>query len=141
MEAQEFIQSEMDTIELPVKHHFSQDVYGRELIIPANTVGVSKIHKHSSLNILAQGEIVMATEDGITRLKAPHVVVSQPGIKRMFYTVTECTWVTVHGTDETDLEVIEDKFIAKTFDDVVELEEDRKKFLEKLNEENLCLGC
>lgn len=131
---------EMPQLDIPVTNHFSKDVYGREITIPADSIVVSKIHKHQSLNILAGGEIIMATESGVQRLKAPYVVVSPPGVKRMVYTVTECTWVTVHGTSETDVDKIEEQFIAKTYDDVEELEVDHKNFIEKIKRENLCLG-
>jgi len=105
-------------VDLPVKHHFSKDIYGRELFIPKGTVLVGKIHKHSSLNILAKGKMTLLTEDGLKTIEAPYTVVSKPGIKRAAYIHEDCTWVTVHGTDETDLEKIEDKFIAQDYSEV-----------------------
>ena len=118
-------------LDLPVENHFAKDIYGRELFIPAGSLVVGKIHKHSSLNILAQGELILITEEGRKTIKAPYTVASEPGIKRLVYTLTDCTWITVHGTDLTDVEAIEEEFIAKDYSDVEYLKETK---------ENLCLG-
>ena len=118
-------------VEMPVTNHFSKDTYGRELFIPQGTLLVGKIHKYESLNILAQGDISLLTEDGIKRVQAPYVVVSKPGTKRVGFAHTDCTWVTVHGTSETDVDKIEEEFIAKDYDEVPEIsEQDIKKLME-----------
>lgn len=123
---------EEEQLELPVKHHFAKDTYGRELFLPAGSLIVGKIHKHSSLNILAQGSIILVTEDGRQDLTAPYTIASKPGIKRVIYALEDTTWVTVHGTDETDVEKIEEEFIAKDYSEVA--------YLENQEEEDLCLG-
>ena len=123
---------EEDKLDLPVKHHFAKDTYGRELFLPAGSLIVGKIHKHSSLNILAQGSIILVTEDGRQDLTAPYTIASQPGIKRVIYALEDTTWVTVHGTDETDVEKIEKEFIAKDYSEVA--------YLEKPIKGDLCLG-
>lgn len=111
------IESEMrkhEQIEIPVKHYFSQGVYAREITIPAGTLLTGKIHKFEQLNILSAGEISVLTEDGIKRVQAPFTVVSPPGTKRIAFAHTQCVWTTIHGTHETDLEKIEDHFIAQS---------------------------
>ena len=99
-------------IDLPVKHHFSQGVYARELHIPAGATLTGKVHKYANLNILSQGEISVSTEDGIVRVSAPFTIVSPPGTKRVAFAHTDCVWTTIHGTDETDLEKIEAHFVT-----------------------------
>ena len=47
----------VEQVDVPVKHHFSKDVYARELFIPKGCFIVGKIHKHENLNILSQGEL------------------------------------------------------------------------------------
>lgn len=111
--AMEAIMRTMPQVDLPVKHHFSQGVYGRELFIPKGVTLTGKIHKYSQLNILVCGELSVLTEDGIKRVKPPFIVVSPPGTKRIAYAHEDSIWLTVHGTEETDLEKIEDKFIAQ----------------------------
>lgn len=103
-----------EQLELPVKHHFSQGVYARELFIPKGTLLTGKIHKYAQLNILSQGELSVLTEDGIVRVKAPFTVVSPPGTKRIAFAHEDSVWTTIHGTDETDLDKIEAHYIAET---------------------------
>lgn len=120
---------EMEQADLPVKHHFGKGSYARELNIPADTLLVGKIHKYKSINILASGEISVLTEHGSKRLKAPHVVVGEAGTKRVGYAHTDVTWITIHGTEETDVDKIEEMFIAKTYDEVDALTESEIKIL------------
>lgn len=106
-----------DTIELPVKHHFSRGVYARELFIPKGTVLVGKIHKFSQVNIVSKGDISVLTEDGIKRVTAGAHIVSEPGIKRAGFAHEDTVWTTIHGTHETDLDKLEDELIAASFED------------------------
>lgn len=110
-------------IDLPVNHHFSKGVYGREMPIPKGSLLVGKIHKHQTMNVLSKGELSVLSQDGVMRLKAPHIFVSSPGAKRVIYAHEDSIWTCFHGTHETDLEKIEEEFIAKTYDDVVPLPE------------------
>ena len=72
-----------------VKHHFSKDVYARELFIPAGTLIIGKIHKHENFNILSKGEMSVLSVDGLQKVEAPFSVVSSPGVKRMAYAHTD----------------------------------------------------
>jgi quercetin dioxygenase-like cupin family protein len=104
---------EQPQLDLPVKHHFSQGVYARELFIPAGTLLTGKIHKYEQLNILSQGEMSVLTEEGVKRVKAPFHIVAPPGTKRIAYAHTDCTWTTIHQTELRDVEEIEMRFIAQ----------------------------
>lgn len=110
-------------IEMPVTHHFAPGVYMRELFIPKGTLLTGKIHRTEHLNILAQGEIVVITEDGPKRLKASTVIKSQPGIKRVGYALEDSVWITVHhNLDECrDPDLIEERLTARTFEEIPEL--------------------
>lgn len=110
----ETVMREMPQLDLPVQHHFSPGVYARELSIPKGTVLTGKIHKYAQLNILAKGELTVLLDDGPKRVKAPFIVVSPAGTKRIAYAHEDSIWITVHGTRETDLEKIEEHFIAQS---------------------------
>lgn len=105
---------ELDPVEMPVTNYFAKSTYGREITIPAGTVLTGKIHKYSSLNVLLSGELLVLTEHGPKRVSAPYVEVSPPGTKRAAFAVTEARWLTIHGTDKTDVAAIEHEFIAQT---------------------------
>ena len=109
----EAVMREGPTVEIEVRHHFSKGVYAREIFIPKGTVLVGKIHKHENLNIISQGDISVLTENGMERLKAPFTLVSPPGTKRAGFAHEDTVWLSIHGTDETDVDKIELEFIAQ----------------------------
>lgn len=111
--AEEYLKQQPQ-VELKVIHHFSKDVYARELHIPAGIILTGEIHKFENLNILSKGIIQVTTEDGVKEVEAPFTIVSPAGTKRMAYTITDCVWTTIHGTNETDIGKIEKTFIAKS---------------------------
>ncbi len=109
-----------DSPEMPLKHSFAEGVYVREIFIPKGHILTGKIHKHSHPNFLMKGEVVVVTEErGREHLKAPLSMISKPGTKRAIIALEDTVWITVHVTNETDLEKIEDYVIAKTYDDPV----------------------
>lgn len=92
-------------------HHFAQGVYGRELRIPAGTRVMGKVHRHSTLNILAAGELAVTTPDGPQVLKAPAIFVSPAGTRKLGMAITDCVFLNVHASQETDLEKLEAELI------------------------------
>lgn len=111
--------AKLPPVEIVTKHYFSKGLYAREIFIPKGTIVVGKIHKHQSLNILSQGDITVLTEFGARRLRAPYTVVAPPLTKRVGYAHEDTVWTTVHATDETDLEKLEDELICPTFPDML----------------------
>jgi len=108
----------MQQVECPVKHHFAPDSYAREILLPADSLVIGKIHHHSHVNVISQGECYVLTEDGVKHLKSPLTFISLPGTKRVVYSVTDVVWTTIHVTSETDLEKIEQYVIAPTYNDL-----------------------
>ena len=103
--------------EYPVSHYFAPGMYGRELFVPKGTIVVAKIHKHTHLAILLQGHVTVATEEGIVDYVAPVIMVSKAGTKRAAYIHEDTRWVTIHCTTSTDLDIIEEEVIAKTYEE------------------------
>jgi hypothetical protein len=100
------------------RHHLAPGMYCRELFIPAGACLTGKIHRTSHINIIAQGDISVLTEHGVRRFKAPCVLVSSAGIKRVGFAHADTTWITVHANpaDETDLDQLEAACIAPNFE-------------------------
>lgn len=107
-------------VELKTIHHFSKGVYAREVHIPAGVILTGHIHKFENLNILSEGIIEVLTEKGMERVEAPFTIVSPAGTKRVARAITNCVWTTVHGTEETNLDIIEKTFIVKSEDEWLE---------------------
>jgi quercetin dioxygenase-like cupin family protein len=115
----------MDQVDCPVTHHFAPSVYAREIFMPAGAVVVGKIHKHAHLNIISKGRVIVSTEFGKKQLVAPCTFVSEAGTKRAVYIVEDCIWTTIHPTEETDLEKIEEHVIAKDYDALLEFQREK----------------
>lgn len=105
---------------LDVFHHFSHGLYCRELRIPAGTTLVGELHKYPQLNILIQGSMTLVDGSNPTLVQAPYITCSPAGVKRAAYAHEDCIWLTIHGTHETDLDKIEEQFIAKTQAEYIE---------------------
>lgn len=124
--------SEMEQTEFPVTHHFAPSVYARQMDAKAGTLVVSKMHATEHLNMLMKGSLTIMTEDGIQFLQAPAIITSKAGTKRVGYFHEDTTWVTIHPTDETDLDAIENLVIVPQTNEI--------EFLKQIKGELLCLG-
>ncbi len=111
-DVQQQITDNAELIDVPVDHHFAPGVYMRQMNAKAGTLVISKMHRTEHMNILLTGSLTVATEDGIELLKAPVVLKSMPGTKRIGYFHEDSSWITVHPTNETDLDLIEQQVIV-----------------------------
>jgi hypothetical protein len=98
------------------KHHFADGVYLRQLTIPAGVIVTGKIHKTRHLTIICSGTVKITTDDGVVELTGPAVFVSEPGIKKAAYAITDTVVMNPHPTHLTDVDEIERKFIAPSFE-------------------------
>lgn len=102
----------------PLTHIITDGLYVREIFLPKGLLCVGKIHKHPHPNFLMSGDVTVITEsEGEQRLVAPFWTISPAGTKRLVYANEDSIWITVHANpdNETDLEVLEDKIISKSF--------------------------
>ncbi len=111
-DVQQQITDNAELIDVPVDHHFAPGVYMRQMNAKAGTLVVSKMHRTEHMNILLTGSLTVATEDGIELLKAPLVIKSMPGTKRIGYFHEDSSWITVHPTQTADLDLIEQQVIV-----------------------------
>ena len=112
---------DLDTA-LPVRHLFAPGAYAREMSLPAGFWAIGKIHKHAHLSFITKGRIAVLTEDGPVVFTAPYTFVSTPLTKRVVLSLEDTIWTTVHITDETDLEKIEEYAIAKSYSEAEQIE-------------------
>ena len=101
-----------DVIDVPVQHHFAPGVYMRQMDAAAGTLVVSKMHRTEHFIFFLKGSCSVLTDDGVELIKAPCVLRTMPGTKRIGYFHEDSSWITVHPTEETDLEKIEQQVIV-----------------------------
>jgi hypothetical protein len=104
-------------VECPVTHYQIEGVYVRSMFIPAGTMLTGKIHNFENIAILAQGTIRITNGSESYVLTAPHILVDQPGVKRLGYAETDVTFITVHRTDNVEIDDLEKELVSKTFEE------------------------
>jgi len=113
--------SDLVSSENPLKETFLDHQYIREIFNPAGQVIVTKIHKVEHPFFLLQGEMSIITEKGEEHISAPYYGITAVGTKRIIYTHTDCTFVTVHSTELKDSDKIEKEVIAKDYQELGKL--------------------
>lgn len=122
------ISTELEQVDIPVTNYFVSaiegtcqgGVYAREVFIPKGSCVAGKVHKYEQLNIMSQGEMWLASDTKVIRVKAPFTVISPPGTFRIAYALEDTVWTTIHGTNEKDLAVIEQQFVIYPDDNLLE---------------------
>jgi hypothetical protein len=105
-------------VEFPVTHHFIDDLYAREMHIPAGGVLVGRVHHYGCVNVISKGDISVLTDDGLTRITAPCTVVSSAGVKRFGFAHEATIWTSIHRNPNkiTDIGILEDILGSETYD-------------------------
>jgi len=112
----------------PVTHTFTDGQYIREIFNPAGEIIVTAIHKIQHPFFLLRGEMTILTENGESRIKAPHYGITEVGTKRIIYAHTDCVFVTVHPNPSgtKDVSVIEKELIADNFEEIYNMNNEVK---------------
>ena len=97
--------------------HTEQLVHGsmaaRTIFIPAGTVLTGALTNIDNLCV-AFGDITVTTDDGPKRLTGFNVIPANAGAKRAGVAHSDTWWVTIHRTDLTDLDAIEEEMTAES---------------------------
>lgn len=112
---QELLQ--MPQVELPIEHYQIDGVYARSMFIPAGTILTGKIHNFESIAILAKGRIRITNGTDSYIISEGHIMVDKPGVKRLGYAETDVIFITVHRTDNIEIEAIEKELVSATFEE------------------------
>lgn len=108
-------------IKMEPKHYFAQGLYARELFMPAGTAVTGKIHIKEHLCIILYGDVSVATDDGVERLKGPCTFVGKPGSKRALYMHEDTLWTAIHATDETSVEDCERTLVTNDYNEFLKI--------------------
>ena len=100
----------MEQTECPLQHQFEQNLYIREIRIPADTWLVGRVHRHGHICQLLEGSLILVHREGHTEaFQAPSEILTLPGYQMVVHTVTDVVARTVHPnpTGERDIEKLE----------------------------------
>lgn len=102
---------EMPQANLPTTHHFADGMYCRSLFRSSGTLIVGKVHKKEHFYIVCFGCVDVTSGGEVKRYKSGDIIVSKPGTQRAVLAVEDSLCITVHRTNNTDLDEIERELI------------------------------
>jgi hypothetical protein len=116
-ELEKVMLAECEQVELKTTHYFAHGSYVRELFIPKGVTLTGKIHRHSCINVISKGRILVVTGEDEYEISAPHTFVSGPGVKKAGHALEDTIWINVHPWDGVmSLEEIEHEVITPSYE-------------------------
>lgn len=86
----------------------------REVMMPAGTMVIGHEHKTEHLNIVLTGWAHVMLNGEVEIIRAPYTFTSKPGVRKVLFIHEDMLWATIHPTDETDLDKLEEMLIVKS---------------------------
>ena len=74
---------------------------------------MGKVHKKAHLYMVVFGDVTVTSDGFRERIQGPKVLICKPGTKRAVYAHEDSLCLTVHRTDETDLERVETDLVEE----------------------------
>jgi hypothetical protein len=103
-----------DAAECPIEHYFAHGTYTRLMHAKAGTLLTGKVHRHSCVNILTKGKLMIASDEGDYSVDAPNVFISGGDVRKAIYALEDSILINVHPWDgKEDLEQIEARVIDR----------------------------
>ena len=91
------IQCEDDIIEIPLVHRFTEDMYIREVFMPANSLCTSRIHTTEHPYVISSGKASVSVDaKEWNEIFAPFTGITKPGTRRIIFVLEDCVWTTFH---------------------------------------------
>lgn len=107
IEALQALISSDPQVELKTEHFFTDGMYLRTLFRPKGTLIVGKVHRRDHFYVVVFGDVTVTSDGERERVRGPKVFICKPGTKRAVFAHEDSLCLTVHRTDETDLERVE----------------------------------
>ena len=106
------VMRQMPQAQLETSHYFADGMYCRVVPRPAGCVIVGKVHKREHFYMVVKGAVAVVQDGAEEKVyEAPAIIVSKAGSKRAVVALVDSVCLTVHRTDETDLDKIEAELI------------------------------
>lgn len=106
---------ELAPVETPIRHFHTDELYGRYITVPANSVFTTYVHKSDHISIALQGHITIVDQDGSEmEVRGPDAFVTKAGTQRVVYVHETITFMTVHACKEQDDEKVVEALGFKT---------------------------
>jgi len=101
-------------IDVPLWHLFAPGVYVRVVKMPKGSFIIGHQHTTRHLNFVMSGRATVGMGTEVTEMVAPLIFVSEIGVRKVLQIHEEMLWATVHPTEETNLQKLEEQLIIKS---------------------------
>ena len=101
-------------IDCPLHHSFAPHVYLREITMPEGAFIIGREHTTEHFNIILTGRASVLMDGVVHEIQAPCIIKSNAGVRKILYIHETMRWATVHPTDETNIEILEETLTVKT---------------------------
>lgn len=117
----------MDNDTTSIVEYFASDSYVREMVIPAGTCVIGRVHKTDCINILLEGEIVIVDNDGNRKeMKAPQVFIAKAGHQKAGFAIKDTRWLNCFSCKEEQLADVVNHFTVETEEEYMKLLENKQ---------------
>jgi quercetin dioxygenase-like cupin family protein len=96
-----------------IEHHFSENLYAKQINLDAGNIVVQHKHKFDHLSILAKGKVIVLFDEDATEYTAPACINIVKGVDHAIKALENSVWFCVHATDETDATKVDKVLIQK----------------------------
>ena len=81
-------------------HHFSDGLYAKQMNLQKNLFAVQHKHNYSHLSILAQGKVIVRTDESENIYSAPACIEIKSDMYHSVEALEDSVWFCIHATDE-----------------------------------------
>ena len=105
---------ELPQVDVPVTHHFQDGIYMREITLPAGTIAIGASHVSDCINMMLTGCMSLMVGGEMMELRAPAIFTGKARERKVAYTKERSTFVTIHATTETNVDVLDATLTTKS---------------------------
>jgi len=125
--------------DLDIVNTFTEGLYSRSGTMRQGSLIIGHIHKHSCINIMSTGKMIVNMDGVTTTIEAPCVFSSPSGSRKVLLVLEDVTFTNVHNTETTDLDELRKELVVHE-DFLPDLSHIKKELVEYYNEGELICG-
>ncbi len=101
------------SVDVVPKHEFIEGMCKREVVFEEGTLATGKIHVKDHMDVMLEGEMIVATPEGFKRLIAPCTMITKAGTKKAGIAIKRTRWLSYHPTAATTREELEAEIVCE----------------------------